>query len=205
MADYPSQQNTRVTVTSTTVTASRPSLDFDYIKTLPGILRIVEIVSFIRLKTFFFRNDRPRSQKNTILTSITLLQYLRINSLKICSYFKFHSFKDNIFSEPTDRHGYKTIYWRRSFYIDTWKSIVFAKMSIVWNQHFFGSRRRSFKTQNWHESDYNNSWKSICFSRKIGKQFKNSHVWVCIINFHDWWYKWLPDVFILQHKPYHLR
>jgi len=43
MSDYPTSQQTRVTVTSTTVTATRPQLDFNYVKTLPGILRIVEI------------------------------------------------------------------------------------------------------------------------------------------------------------------
>jgi len=44
MADFPQSHTTHTTTTTTTVTAGRVHLDVSYIKTLPGILRIVELV-----------------------------------------------------------------------------------------------------------------------------------------------------------------
>lgn len=49
MADYTQSSATRTTVTTVTVSATRPQLDLDYVKTLPGILKVVEIVSLVDL------------------------------------------------------------------------------------------------------------------------------------------------------------
>lgn len=51
MSDFPQAHttHTHTTTTTTTVTTGRAHLDVSYIKTVPGILRIVEIVS----KPFF--------------------------------------------------------------------------------------------------------------------------------------------------------